>query len=98
MVITVLEARIDDERVSDLERAYRDGIAEEFPPGLVETFLVRDDGDPSVFRIVTVWSSREALDAMRATGETPKGVLMFQAAGASPDLAILDVIAHRQTK
>jgi hypothetical protein len=50
--------------------------------------------DASLWQILTVWQSREALDAMRRTGETPRGVLMFRAAGAEPTLSVLDLRAH----
>ena len=95
MVMTVLEAQVVADQVETLERAYRDGTVE-VPPDIVETFLVRDTGQTSLFRIVTVWSSREALDRMRASGVTPKGVQMFEAAGAVPELSVLDVLVHRQ--
>ena len=93
MVITVLEARVAELRLQDLESAYREGT-KAFPPGLVETFLVRDGSDPLQCRIITVWTSREALEAMRSSGEKPKGVQFFEAAGASPTLSVLEVVAH----
>ena len=93
MVMTVLEARVDPARAPDLERAFREAAAE-LPSGIVRTSLVRDARDPSLFRIVTFWASREALQAMRASGETPKGVLMFRAAGAEPQLSVSDVVAE----
>jgi heme-degrading monooxygenase HmoA len=94
MVMTILEAHVAPDRIAELERAYREGTLA-FPPGLVETFLVRDSDDTTLFRIMTVWSSREALENMRASVEKPKGVQMFEAAGAAPSLSILDVVIHR---
>jgi heme-degrading monooxygenase HmoA len=94
MVITVLRATVAAERVRDLERAYREGTAE-LTPGIRQTFLVRDTTEPDTFLIVTNWVSREALDQMRASGVTPRGVQIFQAAGGTPELSVLDVIAHR---
>jgi len=95
MVITVLEAEVATDKVDALEQAYRDGTLE-IPPDIVETFLVRETAQRQpCFRIVTVWSSREALDKMRASGVTPKGVQMFQAAGAAPTLSVLEVLVHR---
>jgi hypothetical protein len=44
---------------------------------------------------VTHWVSREALDQVRASGVTPRGVQIFQAAGVTPELSVLDVIVHR---
>jgi heme-degrading monooxygenase HmoA len=93
MVMTVLEARVAPERVAELERLY-DEAASALPPEIVETFLVRNSRDPDLFRIVTLWASREALAAMRASGETPKGVQVFQAVGAGPHLSVFDVVAH----
>lgn len=95
MVITILEAEIAPDRVPDLERAYDEGTRE-LPTGIRETFLVRDATDPGRHRIVTVWESQAALQAMRASGVTPKGVQIFQAAGGKPELSILSVVLHRQ--
>ena len=96
MVMTVLEAHVAPDRIGDLERAFQEG-SQVLPTGLVESFLVRDSGDTTLFRIMTVWSSREALEEMRASVEKPKGVQMFEAAGASPSLAILDVVVHTRS-
>jgi hypothetical protein len=93
MVMTVLEARVAPERVAELERLYAEAAAA-LPPEIVETFLVRSSRDPALFRIVTLWTSREALATMRASGETPKGVQLFQSVGAGPDISVFDVVAH----
>jgi heme-degrading monooxygenase HmoA len=91
--MTVLKAHVDPDRQADLERTYQEAVAD-LPPGISETFLVRDARNASVFQIITVWSSRADLEAMRASGVTPKGVQMFQSVGAAPDLSILEVVAH----
>jgi hypothetical protein len=92
MVMTVLRAHVAADRVADLERAYREGVAE-LPLEIVETFLVRDAHDPSLFRIMTLWASRDALAKMRSSTEKPRGILMFEAAGANPELEVLEVVA-----
>lgn len=91
--MTVLDAQVETGRAGDLEREYREGTVQ-IPPEILQTFLVRDTRDATRFRIVTIWESQAALDAMRASGVTPKGVQMFQAAGASPELSVFDVIAQ----
>lgn len=91
MVITVIEATVEPARVPDLERAYRDAMAE-MPAEIVETFLLRNAYEASVFQILTVWRSREALVALRASGAKPKGLLIFEAAGATPKHVVLDVL------
>lgn len=90
MVVTILEAHVDEERSSALQAAYREGIAQ-LPPQMVQTFLVQGDSDKTHWRIISVWKSRAALEEMRNSGETPGGVLMFRAAGAEPSLTVLDV-------
>jgi heme-degrading monooxygenase HmoA len=95
MVMTVLEAHVARHRVEDLERAWQEA-AMALPPGLVESFLGRDARDETLYRIVTIWASREVLEEMRAAVEKPKGVQMFEAAGATPTLSVLDVVVHAQ--
>ena len=90
-VVTILEAQVPPDRHDDLERAYRMAIAEQPPPGLVRSTLLRDARDLSLWRIETVWESREALSAMRGTG-TPRGVQIFREAGVEPGLSVLNVV------
>ena len=89
MVLTILEATLAAERVTDLQAAFR-AAAAHVPPGLVRSHLLSSSAEPTRWRIETLWTSREALAAMRHAG-TPAGVLMFRAAGAEPVLSIYDV-------
>jgi hypothetical protein len=91
MLLTILEARISAGEDVSLQRAFEAAIAEGLPAGLLRTELIRDARDPAVWRIQTLWASREALEAMRGAG-TPAGVLMFRAAGAEPSLSIFEVV------
>lgn len=97
MVVTMLEARVEPDRVEELERTFREQ-AVPLPSAIYETFLLRDTADGSLIRIFTVWSSRPALDAMReearAAGVKLKGVQILEAVGADPRLNILDVAVH----
>jgi acetyl esterase/lipase len=94
MIMTVLEARVAPEQWEALRRAY-DARARLPPSGeIVESFLVQSDGDGTTLRIITIWRDREALEAMRASGETPAGVLIFCDAGAEPALTVFSVWAN----
>lgn len=97
MVLTVLEAHVARDRIGDLECAWRDG-SRTLSPALIESFLVRNSSDDTLFRIITVWSSREALEEMRASVDKPKGVQFFESAGVTPQLSILDVVAHEKAE
>lgn len=93
MVITVLEAAVAPDARTTLVAAFESAI-QALDPGIVETFLAESTKDAGRWQIVTVWSDRNALDAMRASGETPRGVLIFREAGADPTLSVFDVAAH----
>ncbi len=90
MVITVLEAHIEAKNWSDFQKDFSQRTAE-LPPQMIRTYLLQDVKDTTFWKIVSVWKSREALDEMRNSGETPTGVLMFRSAGAEPNLSIYDV-------
>lgn len=92
MVITVLEAKVGEENWSAFQDDYKNRTAQ-LPPQMLQTFLLQDVADQTLWRIVSVWKSREALDEMRNSGEIPTGVLMFRKVGADPKLSIFNVPA-----
>jgi hypothetical protein len=55
--------------------------------------LLRHSSDLTQWRIETIWHSHEALAAMRGAGK-PRGVQIFEAAGALPSLSVFDAIAE----
>lgn len=93
MVMTVLEARVESEDWDTLKTSFNTAITA-LDTGIIETFLVQTLNDANTWRIITVWESDEALDLMRASGETPRGVLIFQEANARPTLSIYAVASH----
>jgi heme-degrading monooxygenase HmoA len=93
MVITILEAHVPPEQSAALEQTFRASGAQ-LPPQMAETFLIRGTDDPTLWRGVSVWRSRQALDEYRRSVQTPGGVLMFRAVGAEPTLSIFDVVTH----
>lgn len=95
MIITMLEARVHEEQISGLVDSF--DASGELPPAIVESFLIREF-DSDLWRIVTVWKSREALDEYRTSVDTPGGVLIFRSAGAEPSLTVSEVSAHLSHK
>lgn len=94
MVVTMLEATVGSERVEELERGYRELVAE-LPDAIVETFLLRDADDEGRYTLTTVWRSRDALREMQAqtrrAGTKPGGVVLLESVGATPSLRVFDV-------
>ncbi len=87
-----LEAHVAPEKYPILEKVFKEG-KDQRPPQLLQTFLVQSTTDPTLWRIIGLWDSREALEEMRRLG-TPKGILMFRETGAEPTLSTFDVIAY----
>jgi hypothetical protein len=92
MVITILEAHVEADKAAVLQAAYTKGLGN-LPPQMTQTFLTQSVMDKTLWQIISVWKSREALDEMRNSGKTPDGVLMFREAGAEPKLTIFAVPA-----
>lgn len=92
-VMTVVEARVAREQWGRLEAAYAEATRQ-LPPQMLETFLLQSAADPELWRAMSVWRSSEALEAYRSSVDTPRGVLIFRAAGAEPSLGLFDVVAN----
>lgn len=90
MVMTILEANVPPDKSAILESVYEKEI-QKLDTGIVQTFLVKSRNDTTLYRIISLWESREALEAMREQG-TPRGVLMFREAGVDPRLTVFDVV------
>ena len=93
MVMTILEARVSNENWAALERAFQQGSLHR-DAGLEQSFLIHSKKEPDLWRISTVWTSQEALDKMRSSGETPRGILMFREAHAEPALSVYEIAQH----
>lgn len=71
-----------------------EAVARGLPAQMVQIFLVQDTADPTLWRGISVWRSRAALDEYRRSVDTPGGVLLFRMAGAEPTLSIFAVVDH----
>ena len=65
-VVTVVDARVDPERESELMEGFRLLIAGDRPDGLVRSELLR--GQEGAWRIQTTWRDIDALMALRSSG------------------------------
>lgn len=90
-IITFLEGEVLESRWGDLKRAYAKVAAEKLGIMPLESFLVQRTENPNMWRIISIWKNAETLDKMRASGETPAGVLVFKTAGSEPSLSIFQV-------
>jgi heme-degrading monooxygenase HmoA len=89
MYVTIVEGAVEAAREDDLRSAWEDTTSAALPDGFVESSLLRA-GD-GTWRIVTMWESRETVMAMRASGERPAALIMFERAGSEPSVSMWTV-------
>lgn len=92
MVMTMVAAHVAEERGSELRHSFA-GATTDLPPGILQTFLVRVP-EGHEWRIITVWRSRDELEAYRASVDTPEAIRMFVSVGAEPMFGEFDVMEH----
>jgi hypothetical protein len=92
MIMTVVEARLDDDAVAQLQEKYLALRAKGLPPQIVETELVQNSEEPELWQIATLWYSREALIEYRQAGNRPEGLLIFRALGVDPETRMYEVV------
>jgi hypothetical protein len=89
-VMTVLEAHVAEERWADLQQAFA-GMGDRRPAPLETSYLVQSVDDPTVWRLVGIWRSREELEQYRQSVEAPGGVLLFRSMGVEPMMSMYEV-------
>lgn len=90
-VLTIVAADIDQAQCDALVAAYGELLTGDRPDGLIETRLLGDG--QGHWAIHTLWRDREALDAMRGSGEPPAAPALFRRFGAQPSLTVMDVVS-----
>jgi len=95
MIMTVLEAHVASEKWDALSRTFAEA-SKNLPSQMVQTFLVQSTDDPTLWRGISIWRSRQALSEYRRSVETPGGILMFRSVGAEPTLSMFDVAVGAQ--
>jgi len=91
MVMTILEGRVSNENWTALQQAYEEATQHR-DAGLVRSYLIHATKESDLWRILTIWNSREALGEMRKSSEIPRGVLIFRSAHTEPVLSVFDIV------
>ncbi len=95
MVLTSVQGLVPASKSAGLENGYAALQHGPPTPGLVHSELLRKpDGSNFVYRIETLWESRDALDRMRARPEPPEAIRLMMNAGAQPSVEILELVAE----
>jgi hypothetical protein len=93
-ILTSVTATVDADREAELTSGFRNLVARPMPEGLLRTELLR--GKDQSWRIETLWRDRAALEAVRAGGERPAALELFQRVGAehSHEVFFLEYAHH----
>lgn len=90
-IMTIVRGQVPADRREALEVAYRSIRGDSLPPGLEMSLLTRGTDDSGTYIIESIWSSRNALDAMRASTK-PRAVALFEEVGVSPKVEIHEIV------
>ncbi len=91
-IMTIVKGQVPLDKREAFEAAYRSVRGGSLPPGLEIAFLRRATDDSGTYIIETVWSGRNALDAMRASTK-PRAVALFEDAGVSPKVEVHEIVS-----
>ena len=81
MIVTVVDAVVAAAREAELLDGFRRLTADSTPDGLIRSELLR--GQEGHWRIQTTWRDREAVIALRASGEPPAAMRLLDSVGAT---------------
>jgi len=93
MLMTVVEGQVAQEQWATLREVFAQSQVER-PAALRAGFLVQDSANPTNWRIIGIWMSREAFQAYRQSVETPGALAMFRLAGSEPTVSLSDIADH----
>jgi quinol monooxygenase YgiN len=79
-LITSVSAVVEPERENELTSGFGELVAGTMPEGLLRAELLR--GQNGTWRIQSLWRDRDALMAVRGSGEPPAALELFRRVGA----------------
>jgi hypothetical protein len=89
-VITMVEGVVPENKWQALQEGYA-SVSLSPPEGIVQSYIMQGKADPSLWRLVTVWQSLEALKTMQQTHSVPPGIRIFRDVGVQPQVTIFEV-------
>lgn len=95
--MTIVEGKVSSSKADEFEELYKSLKNNSFPPGLLESFLLKDSNS-DVYRIATVWESLEVLESfrksMRESNKVPTAIALFNKVGVKPELKVFEIKHH----
>ena len=95
MIMTILECNIDESKWNLLKSKYSE-IIKKMPIQMVRTYLVQNAKNRNIWRVISVWKSKEKLLEYRETVPSPEGIMLFKSLGIEPVLTLFEIIESQQ--
>lgn len=93
MIVSILEGRVTSERWDAIEVAYRK-LIKSIPHDIRENFIVQDVNDKTLWRIISIWQSKEAFDRHHDSEAIKDLMEVFRQVGVEPTQRIFRVVAQ----
>ena len=90
-VMTVVEGKIPRTKTHEFLAMYASVRDQAKPSGWKRSMLLHDTSEEGLYRISTLWDSREALEQMRKNTQVPFAVQIFRTHGAEPNVRVFEV-------
>lgn len=90
-VMTVVEGKIPKTKNHEFLAMYSLVGNQTKPPGWKRSMFLHDPDEEGLYRISTLWESREALEEMRKNTKVPFAVHIFRTHGSEPNVRIFEV-------
>lgn len=88
-IVTAVDAVVPAEAEAELLAGFRELASAQTPEGLLRSELLR--GQSGAWRIQTTWRDRDALMALRASGNPPAALALLDRIGATHSHAVFTV-------
>jgi len=89
--MTVVEGKIPKSKSQEFVAMYASVRDQPKPPGWRRSMLLHDANDEALYRVSTLWESREALEEMRKNTKVPFAVQIFRTHGDEPNVRIFEI-------
>ena len=89
-----MEAHDPEDLWTCLERAFAHAMTHR-PDAIVVSLLVHDSHEPTLWRVLSVWESHEALEAYYGSHDNMPSAYVFHLVSVVPDASMSQVVAYR---
>ena len=93
MIITILEGHVPANRWNDFENSYH-SVIKHVPAQLKETFLIQDENESTLWRVISVWKNREEFETIKFDSVFHTCVDLYRSVGVECTRRIFNVKGH----